>query len=461
MTDRYVGIGGNDGNNGLSWANRKLTLTGAEDTPVAAGDTVYVGPGVYREVLGIDVSGTSGNPITYIADVTGENTDGVGGIVRQTGSDNDLTAVRNNIISANGKDYRTFRGFFYNLAKQPAMNVVNPDTWIVEDCYFAETIYSPAFIKVTGTDQASFTIRRCIFRQAAYNDNCIEFSHSSTVDNTGHLIENCLFDGNMIHVYILRIGGITVNNCTFFAAIQALRYAIAPAGGQATTVNNCIIAYGNVGMQATAVGEFVENFNAFFGNDVDRTNTATGADSNTSPPNIIPSLLHDGVIMPAPEWPGMLNEWSQIGRIAGTSEATDDLFGITRPATSSKKSWGAIQLREGERDTATKRTGTASLKLADAGDHQMFLPVDGTEITISCYTLFETNYAGTKPQMIIRQPGQSDDVTLATGAVDTQELLTTTLTPSATPGYVVVIMRSNNTATSGSYATYFDDLAVS
>ena len=45
MTNRYVGIGGSDGSNGLSWANRKLTLQSAENG-VAAGDTVYVGPGV-------------------------------------------------------------------------------------------------------------------------------------------------------------------------------------------------------------------------------------------------------------------------------------------------------------------------------------------------------------------------------------------------------------------------------
>ena len=45
----YVGPGGNDGNNGTSWALRKLTLNGAEDIPVVPGDVVWVGPGVYRE----------------------------------------------------------------------------------------------------------------------------------------------------------------------------------------------------------------------------------------------------------------------------------------------------------------------------------------------------------------------------------------------------------------------------
>src|SRR3989304_7878159 len=59
MPTYYVGPGGNDGNSGLTWALRKLTLNGAEDTPVAAGDICWVGPGVYRELLTDDISGAN------------------------------------------------------------------------------------------------------------------------------------------------------------------------------------------------------------------------------------------------------------------------------------------------------------------------------------------------------------------------------------------------------------------
>src|SRR3990172_11070704 len=114
MTTRYVGIGGNDGNSGLTWALRKLTLNGAEDTPVADTDIVYVGPGVYRELLTVDVSGTTG--ISYIGDVTGEHTDGVGGIVRITGSANDTTATRANCLTATSSAYRLFKGFLVDTS---------------------------------------------------------------------------------------------------------------------------------------------------------------------------------------------------------------------------------------------------------------------------------------------------------------------------------------------------------
>ena len=112
MTTRYVGKGGSDSNNGLSWATRKLTLNGVEDTPVEAGDTVYVGAGTYRETLTCDVSGSSGSPISYIVDYAGSHTDGTGGVVRITGSNDDMTQTRADCIVASRKNYRTFRGFF-------------------------------------------------------------------------------------------------------------------------------------------------------------------------------------------------------------------------------------------------------------------------------------------------------------------------------------------------------------
>src|SRR3990170_2757112 len=59
MTTRYCGIGGSDANSGLTWALRKASLNGLEDSPVAAGDIVYVAPGVYRELLTVDVSGAN------------------------------------------------------------------------------------------------------------------------------------------------------------------------------------------------------------------------------------------------------------------------------------------------------------------------------------------------------------------------------------------------------------------
>ena len=461
MTDRFVGPGGNDGSDGLTWATRKLTLNGVEDTPVVATDVVYVGPGVYRETLTCDVNGSSGNEITYIGDVTGENTDGVGGIVRITGSDDDQTATRGDCVNSGGRTFRIFRGFAMDTASDVMVDMQNANNWTLEDCYF--TGGNAANVRMNEASQLNNTIRRCLFVGTTTNGPNLEMSHTDTIDNSGHLIENSIFlGGGQDNILIIRIGNVTIKNCTIlFANDDGIDQGTAPAGGQTTTVENCIIAWnGQYGLEATATTDITEDFNTLYENaTAARQNVNVGASSQTYPPLFATPILLDGFQLPW--WFGELGEWSQIARIAGNSEATDDLFGIVRPTTSAKKSWGAIQLQEGERDTVTVRSGTASLKLSDAGDHHMRLPVDGTPIEIKCQVYREADYAGTNPRMIIRQPGVADDVTTDAAASGQWNELTTSITPATTNGWVDVIMRSLNTATSGSFATYFDDLEAS
>src|SRR5258708_2923488 len=114
MATYYVGSGGADSNAGTSWAQRVLTC-GKAATSVAAGDTVYITPGTYRELLTISTSGTNGNVISWVGDYLGINTDGVGGIVRLTGAaSNDQSASRANCITATTKTFNNFTGFLFD-----------------------------------------------------------------------------------------------------------------------------------------------------------------------------------------------------------------------------------------------------------------------------------------------------------------------------------------------------------
>lgn len=461
MTDYFVGIGGSDASNGLSWANRKLTLNGAEDVPVTAGDTVYVGPGEYRELLTLDVSGSGGSPITYIADVTGEKTDDVGGIIRVTGSDNDQAATRANCVDSNSRTHRTFRGFLFDLVTSVLVDVADGTDWIIEDCSFLNS--EDRGLRFSGTGQASCTVRRCFFPACA--GQMINFEAGSATTSTGHLVENCLFiAGGSDSINIDLVGGLTIKNCTFIGAADDHIDVSVSAGtgaGQFTTVNNCILCMADGGALEGAVsGDIIENYNTFFGNGSDRINTATGGNSQTYPPLWSAPILLDGLKFPFLF--GVLSEWSQVLGIAGTGESTDDLFGMARPTTAAKKSWGALQFVDVERETTTTRGGsTASVKLADAGRHQIWVPVTNISTTIEVYVNREANYAGTNPQLVVKQPGVADDTTTDAGSSGSWNQLTTTLTPSANTDYVVVELVSNNTATSGSFATYFDDLSVS
>jgi hypothetical protein len=462
MATLYVGPGGSDANNGLSWANRRLTLNGIEDKPVAAGNIVYVGPGVYRETLTVDVAGSSGNPITYIGDVTGEHTDGVGGIVRITGSNNDQSVTRTNGINLpNARSFRTFRGFQLDGTSGAHINLQpSSNNLIVEDCVFLPAnTGAVACLNLQGTGTGHI-IRRCFLLNPGPG---ILASHTSTVNDTGMLWENVVaITGGVATAFRTdRVGGITVKNCTVLAAENGIRVNLALAAGQTMQVYNCVISGCNIGMVATNTAEIIEDYNNIFGNNNSRVNVNAGANSVSYP------VLFDAPFLKTGHRFGSFlatpSKWSQTARKAGANESSDDLYGMARPATSSKRSWGAIQATGAIRETTTIDGGSgASLKLPDAGEQfLMRIPVTNTSTTISLKVYRESDYAGTNPQMIIRQPGQADRSTTDSGASAQWNTLSDTFTPAALPAYVDVVIKSNNTATSGNYDTFWDTLSVS
>jgi hypothetical protein len=462
MATLYVGPGGNDTNNGLSWANRRLTLNGIEDKPVVAGDTVYVGPGAYRETLTVDVAGSSGSPITYIGDATGEHTDGVGGVVRITGSNNDQSAVRANCINMpNARSFRTFRGFQFDGNSGHHINLQpSSSNLIVEDCVFLPcTTGSSACVNLMGTGTGHI-IRRCFLMNPGPG---ILATHTSTVNDTGMLWENCVaIIGGVAYAFRSeRVGGITVKNCTVLAGEAGMRVNIALAAGQTMQVYNCVITGCNQALVATTLGELVEDYNNVFGNNNARSNVNAGANSVSYP------ILFDVPFLNIGHYFGSFlatpSKWSQTAHKAGTNESSDDLYGMTRPSTSSKKSWGAVQGTQVVRETTIVDGGSgASLKLPDAGEQFfMRIPITNSSTTISLKVYREANYAGTNPQMIIRQSGQSDRTTTDAGASGQFNTLSDTFTPAALPQYVDVFVKSSNTATSGSFNTYWDTLSVS
>jgi hypothetical protein len=459
MATYYVGPGGSDSNNGLTYATRKLTLNGAEDIPVAAGDIVYVAPGTYREELVCDVSGSSGSPITYIGDVTGAYTDGVGGRGRLTGfnSDASATATRPNVLDPSTRSYRTFRGFAIDGSSGNTIRAVDADYLILEDCVIqggGQTSFSEG---VQLNSSAGVIIRRCKFKLTYGNGSALRVTGTSNED-VSTLIENCIFEGADGAYSQQGCIGVTMRHCT----LNGGRYGIETGTGEAgmLTVEYCIITGFERGFTSGTAGYIVENYNSVFGCQTARTNTSTGANSVARAPLWQDDTLLAGYQLPAKSY--FLGGESDMIRKGGHADTDDDYYGRARPATDSKKSWGAVQYNGISRNTVTVRTGGASLKIDDAGRWQSDpIPVSAVSTTISVWVRWESDYAGTKPQLIVRQPGQADQTATATGSAGSWEQLSVTFTPAAQPGWVCVEVVSHNTAVSGSYAVYVDDLAKS
>lgn len=102
----------------------------------------------------------------------------------------------------------------------------------------------------------------------------------------------------------------------------------------------------------------------------------------------------------------------------------------------------------------------ASLKMADAGEHQMQFASRNAPTKVQVRAYREAGYDGTAPQLIVRQPGQADVVITDVGPVGGWNLLVADLVPAALPEWCTIALRSNNTATVGNYATYFDALKI-
>lgn len=68
----YVRFDGNNANDGLSPENAWQTIAYAASQAIESGSTIYIAAGEYNDAPVISHSGTSGNPITYFGDKTGE-----------------------------------------------------------------------------------------------------------------------------------------------------------------------------------------------------------------------------------------------------------------------------------------------------------------------------------------------------------------------------------------------------
>lgn len=471
MTDRYVGPGGDNANSGLTWALRKLTLNGVEDTPVVAGDTVYVGPGTYRETLTVDVSGSSGSIITYIGDNLGLNTDGVGGEVRITGSDDDKTETRTKCINfPAARDYRTFRGFRLDMASVACIDSsqVGSSELVFEDLVFTgtKTRYGMGMFFWPGSGDV-ITIRRCFF---SCHGEGIGLDRTFTQTSvSGLLIENCIFNmANGEHnyfsgIYADYVYGFTVRNCSFYNVGQSTGTSLGV--DQVDAVNKTYF-YNNFSVNSKVLGStdnIVDDHTYAVALSTSAGmwfNITKGANSVTHNMLMQVPLLLDGFRLPF-NLMGFSAESLIANYGCANSPPSEDFYGITRPVTDSKKTRGAIQFHTVARETTIVPSGeTESVKMKDAMTHQIIVPITGKSMTFSVEVYREADYAGTNPQMIIRQPGQSARTETDVGSASTWNTLSDTFTPASYPTWVVLEIRSNNTATSGDYDVFCGDFDV-
>jgi len=496
MATYFVRKTGLDSNDGLTKGAAFLTIDKAANT-VAAGDTVHVGAGVYREIVTIDTSGTSGSIILWIADVTGANTDDPGLVIISAYANELSTASRNHCIDLNdGKQWNTFRGFTMTggtnsaLGDQGTTANNNYEGIVVEDCSLIrghdgnDFCIGIDFNAGTAPTGAGLRVRRCSFMGGgvymAWNSN------ASAIVDLDVLIESCVFVGpaqgttttagvrfDQIVGNTFGSGGVTIDNCTFMAVNSAVRVDNGTQTTNPVDVRNSVFINCTTGLnKATSNdGALTSDYNTFLSTQTSYTNVTAGGNdrSNTSDPGLwggigdYPLYRFMGWSPYRPGEPIRLQDDAYIHGVIGDANTSDapafDLYDEDRPMYGIVDDRGGVEGRaRPEQETTTTRTGSNALRFEGAGFHDFIIPVSNQSTTVSIYGRFDSNYTGSKPILeVLNIDGVADQSDIMTGSADTFEELTATFTPTA-DGVCRVRIRSQDTSATGE--AFFDDLTV-
>ena len=342
MATYYVRKTGNDGNAGTSAGAAKLTLNGAEDIPLVAGDVVVVGSGVYRESLTVDVSGSAGNPITYIGDYTGALTGDAKGVVRITGSADDIALTRASCITGSSKNYRTFRGFRMDLTSSHPVSLTTCDHWIIEQCHITRATGGTNGCIDGNHLNTNHIFRNCFFDTTGSG---VTFG-TSAADNSGNLIESCVIlcnaYGVSYGVFMWGVGGTTVRNCTIIGATIGGIRGLGMNVGQTITVNNNIVYGCATAFASDSTARFTEDYNTISACGTARSNVTAGGNSVTRPPLWDTRWFFEAVNGGRLITPFDLASYSTLVELnSGTGAPSTDLRGTAVQGT--YREWGASE----------------------------------------------------------------------------------------------------------------------
>lgn len=343
MATYFVRKSGDDSNAGTSagaaWLTIQKALTLANG--VVGGDFIYIGAGIYRELVTITLAPSS--LVSVIADNDGAFT-GDSGVIRIVGNTtSDYSTVANSTASAikvNGKSNFLFQGLELipgaaGTFSQPLdMASVSGSTNItVRKCSFPGQTSSafsgnPIVITTTADVNANILIDSCMILVSGTNSVVVNVTKSAISDyDCGITFQNCFvwapFNASAITFSTAGAstffgGGIKVLNC-YSTGVNAVRLA-----NQLSTTYPCTL-YGNVFLGAMSVstnGNVIEDYNAFLGGGITRTNVPIGGNSMVTgmfQNTFINQTLLDGRVtrpwgMPVPDAP-----WQGMGTVSGNT----------------------------------------------------------------------------------------------------------------------------------------------
>ena len=400
-------------------------------------------------------------PVYLIADVTGANTDGVGGIVRVSGTADDTTdpglyTRANGFVGSAGDDYWHIRGFTVTTHSATGYLFDQCDMICVEDTVGVDNVGG----LMLGTDPTRHVLRRAI-SLAGLAGPILSLTHTGHIDNS-QSVGYDLYAYSGAGVYVDDVGGTTVKNMTmgFFSD-----YALSVTGvqvGNSVFLHDSQIHYSfGDAVRSTAAQMVVETLNNYWQNSADLDANVTGGPPITAPDTAYPYLPMLPLLSGRQRNPMTFfapSEWDATRYAAGLYGANLDLFGTHNEVSQTRRSLGAMHAY------AVKRSRTqiydaldGSMYMENAAEKQFKYPVQpGATYTISVQVYTEPNYTGNVADMVVMQPGATAVTATSSGAKGVWEQLSTTFTTGAEIDWIDVVLRSHNTSAVPSYGIYWN-----
>lgn len=499
MTTYYVApaaSGGSDSNNGLGpdashASNKPFATIGkliAASGVMVSGDTAYLAPGTYREVVTVAVTSPVaetqilGDPANAQGFKDGSgNLVAPGDVIWTAYTTNDTTTPSTSpLLTLNGRDFLTFKNILFiganNAISCVSATTTNSISIVFRDCSFIPAGLSASIIEYVGlADIASnWIFDRCRFFGSVGGGQMIKITlpTSSVADyDTGFLIQNSSFIVGSGHngVYVdasgansFKGGGVDIFNCFCLGRMLTTGSSNLSTSIPSTCYNSVLISAGSSALAATTSGQILEDNNRISAASA-RTNVSAGSNSKSDMSHaLLMEIGHELVTGRQLKPFGMPMASSPLlGRGATAGGPTVDILNRARPSggASTSYAWGAFERHDtAVRETSVVDTGSNAIKITGPGDHDLFIPVDASLTTITIRVRYDTNHATTnKPQAVIlngEEVGVATETKTATGDVDTWETISfTPFTPTA-KGFITLRLISRSAAGNG--IAYFD-----
>lgn len=489
MANYYVSAARGDDSTGTGtatnpWASiSKAIGSSPAITLSGTGDTLYIEPGIYRELVVLGLSPTSGGPLAIVGDGTGAGflaggyTTPATGNVEWRGWTDDVTPTTSaELLSASGKSYVAVKNIKMiggnGATGQSCFYIAGTfSNWDFEDVQF----FGSGTRAIVGTADAvvgaalNVTFKRCDVLSTAASSTYIGIRIRAPLTATAEwdlnvLFQNCNFFGSADAIqYVTNAGsgtlwgtGIKVQQCGFFWCTRGFRVASNPTITTPSSVYGCLFAYSSACITATTAGQIVEDGNTYMACSTPLTNVSAGSNSQAvaCPAfNLNDSRIFGGLLRPAFE-PSAVSPALGMGNYG--TPPTVDILNRVRPegGGSLSPSCGATE----RHDTAIVQTGTvqagaAALQLTGPGSMEWLVPVGAASTSLTIYTRVDANYGTTNPPVfeVDAEPQYGVSYASATASSSTgawHQIAIGSFTPTS-PGWVKVRVRAKPDAANG------------